>query len=339
MKVLNIVQRIIKQIWNDKRTLGLLLVAPVFLMTLIYLLLGESDYKPAITTYGIPESTLGQFDSDEITVDGTDNLAAGKKLVREGKTDALLYIDGTQIRILFETSDSVKDGKVLKCVQSAMKSSTNNAQLEKDYVYGDNNNSMFDSMGYIMLAVLSFFIIFILAGISFLRERTNQTMERLMLTPVKRWEVILGYTLGFGLFAVIQSIILLSYVIIVLNMKVAGSVIIMALIMILLALAAVCFGAFFSIFSNNEFQVVQFIPIVVIPQIFFSGLISLDTLPFHLGYLSKIMPVYYACDALKSICIRGKGLSAIWSDIIALFIFILILFVLNTQVLKKYRRI
>ena len=164
-------------------------------------------------------------------------------------------------------------------------------------------------------------------------------MERLMMTPVKRWQVVLGYTLGFGFFATLQSIILLSYVILVLNMTVSGSVVIAGLIMILLAMSAVCIGAFFSIFSNNEFQVMQFIPVVVIPQIFFSGLISLDTLPYHLGLISKIMPVYYACSALKTVMIMGGGFSDIWRELAALFAFILVFFFMNILALKKYRKI
>ncbi|MDR3645878.1 MAG: ABC transporter permease, partial [Clostridia bacterium] len=165
------------------------------------------------------------------------------------------------------------------------------------------------------------------------------TMERLMMTPVRRWQVVLGYTLGFGFFAVLQSIVLLTYVKWVLQMTIMGSVVTAGFVMILLALSAVCIGAFFSIFSNNEFQIMQFIPIVVIPQIFFSGLISLDTLPYHLGAVSKIMPVFYACDALKTITIRGGGVGDILPDILALFIFILLFFFMNILALKKYRKI
>ena len=83
----------------------------------------------------------------------------------------------------------------------------------------------------------------------------------------------------------------------------------------------------------------QFIPVIIIPQIFFSGLISLDTLPYHLGILSKIMPVYYACNALKDITIKGAELGEVWPDIVALLVFIGLFFVMNIFALKKYRRI
>jgi ABC-2 type transport system permease protein len=149
----------------------------------------------------------------------------------------------------------------------------------------------------------------------------------------------LGYTLGFGVFAMLQSVILLCYVRFVLQMTITGSIVAAGFVMIMMSMSAVCIGAFCSIFANNEFQMMQFIPVVVIPQIFFSGLISLDTLPYHLGILSKIMPVYYACNALKDITIKGAGLDGVIPDILALLLFICLFFVLNIFALKKYRRI
>jgi ABC-2 type transport system permease protein len=164
-------------------------------------------------------------------------------------------------------------------------------------------------------------------------------MERLMITPVKRWQVVLGYTLGFGVFAMLQSIIMLCYVKWVLKMTMAGSMVSAGIMMILLSMSAVCIGAFCSIYANNEFQMMQFLPIIVIPQIFFSGIISVDTMPYHLGVLAKIMPVYYACDALNEIIRKGTQLADLVPQMIALLTFIALFFILNIVALKKYRRI
>ena len=160
-----------------------------------------------------------------------------------------------------------------------------------------------------------------------------------MVTPVRRWQVVLGFTLGFGVFAILQSVILLLFSMWVLGVTVAGSPFTAGLIMLMLALSAVCIGAFFSIFSNNEFQMAQFIPVVVIPQIFFSGLFSIDTLPYHLGALARIMPIYYACSALKTVMVMGGGLNDIWPELLALLLFILVFFCINILALKKYRKI
>jgi len=338
VKILFIIKRIIRQIVNDKRSLGLILVVPLFLLSLIFLLLGDSGYKAKIAVSGIPLAISDKITAQGVTVTQT-SLFDGRALVNNKTVDAFFYIEDNQMNLLFESNDAVKTGVVTKSIQTAIKELSPGSFMKAEFIYGKSDDSMFNSLGYIMLGIISFFIVFIIAGISFVRERTNQTMERLMMTPVKRWEVVCGYTLGFGFFAALQSIILIAFVKWVLKMPIAGSVLTTGLIMILLSLSAVCIGAFFSIFSNNEFQIMQFIPVVVVPQIFFSGLISLDTLPFHLGMISRIMPVYYACDALKGVAIKGEGLLSILPDITALLVFIVIFSCFNTVALKKFRRI
>ena len=338
MRTLSIVQRIIRQISGDKRSLAMILLVPVFLFTLIYFLLGDSDYQAVIAAADLPAQITDKVEAQGVTVRILSE-ADGKEQVKNGDADALLYFENGSVHLVLKTYDAVKTGIVQKAIANAMKELSPGSSVEPEFMYGESGASMFDSLGYVMLGIVSFFIIFIIAGISFVRERTNQTMERLMTTPVRRWQVVLGNTIGFGFFAMLQSIILLSYAVWVLGMHVAGSVVLSGLTMILLALSAVCIGAFFSIFSNNEFQIMQLIPVVVIPQIFFSGLISLDTLPYHLGAVAKIMPVYYACSALKSITIMGEGFGGIWPDLLALTGFILVFFVLNTLALKKYRKI
>ncbi|HWT77128.1 MAG TPA: ABC transporter permease [Mobilitalea sp.] len=338
MKTLFIIRRIIIQTVNDKRSLALILIVPLFLFTLIYFLLGDSNYKATIAENGVPAQIITKIEDHGVTVTTMEDAQA-REAVKDKKVDAYLYTEGTKINLLFETNDAVKTGTVQKAIQGAMKKLSPGGDVSIQFLYGSSDENMFNSLGYVMLGIVSFFIVFIIAGISFVRERTNQTMERLMVTPVKRWQVVLGYTIGFGIFAMLQSILLISFVKLVLHMTITGSVITAGVIMILMSMSAVCIGAFFSIFANNEFQIMQFIPVVVIPQIFFSGIISLDTLPYHLGAIAKIMPVYYACDALKSIIIRGMGAGDVWPDILALLVFIVLFFFLNILALKKYRKI
>jgi ABC-2 type transport system permease protein len=152
---------------------------------------------------------------------------------------------------------------------------------------------------------MAFFIVFLLAGISFIGRGTVGTLERLLLTPVRRSSVALGYTFGFGLFATLQSIILIFFTEYVLGLEIAGSILLAVLIMILLAFSAIVTGMLVSIFANNEFQVVQFIPVVIIPQIFFSGMIPIDTLPYHLGLLSLRHAGLLRLHGAQAVIIQG----------------------------------
>jgi ABC-2 type transport system permease protein len=338
MKTLQIVKRIVKQTVNDRRSLALILIVPIFIFTLIFFLLGDSDYKASIVESGMSPLLMEKIEAQDLTVESM-SIEEGKQAVKDKEKDALLYMEGSNIVILLESNDNVKTGIISKAVRNAVKEFNPSGEMNIEFIYGKSGANMFNSMGYIMLGVISFFLIFLLAGVSFVRERTAQTMERLMMSPVKRWQVVLGYTLGFGVFAMLQSVILLCYVKWVLKMSFAGSLIDASVIMILLSMSAVCIGAFCSIYANNEFQMMQFVPLLVIPQIFFSGLISLDTLPYHLGALAKIMPVYYACSALNEIIIKGQGLGSTGTQVIALLTFILLFFILNIIALKKYRKI
>ncbi|MCX7773996.1 MAG: ABC transporter permease, partial [Clostridia bacterium] len=123
------------------------------------------------------------------------------------------------------------------------------------------------------------------------------------------------------------------------GMEFVGSILWAIVLMIMLAFTAVAIGAFVSIFSNTEFQIVQFVPIVVIPQIFFSGLIPLETIPLGLGKLAYVMPVYYACTGLKKVVLQGAGFGEIYGYLAALMGFLVIFSLFNILALKRYRRL
>jgi len=336
----SLILRIIRQFANDKRSLALMLIVPVLIMSLLYLLLGESSYTPAIAVAGdFPDTVLSALKDQDAKISTLPDNADTDRFLEDKEADAVLTMDENGLHVRMLETSSVKTAGVTDVIKSAMQEINPRGSMDITYIYGRTDATAFDSLGYMLLGVLSFFFVFIISGISFVRERTTGTMERLMLTPVKRSGVVAGYTVGFGIFSALQSVILVLFTKYVLNMEFEGSVLLAILIMVLLAFIAVSMGAFVSIYANSEFQVMQFIPVIVIPQIFFSGLISIDTLPFGLGNLSYIMPVYYGCTGLENVLIRGYGLDKILFYLLILLLFIVVLFFLNTLALKKYRRL
>jgi len=235
---------------------------------------------------------------------------------------------------IYMLDKSAKTAKVLKAVQDI-----NSSNIHINYEYETSDTNQLDSLSFVFLGVISFFFVFILSGMSFVRERTNQTLERMLMAPIRRSTVIGGYTLGYGILSAIQSVVIFLFSVYVLKLHVEGSYILCTLIMIILSFAAVSVGALMSIFANNELQLVQFIPIVLIPQIFFSGLIPLDTIPYGIGNLCYVTPIYYGCAALQKVVIFGDGLDVIYPWILGLIGMIGVLFILNTFLLKKYRRL
>ena len=135
------------------------------------------------------------------------------------------------------------------------------------------------------------------------------TLERLLSTPIQRWEIVFGYLIGYGLFAIIQTIIVVTYSVNVLDMVLVGSIWHVLVVNGLIALVALSLGILLSSFASSEFQMIQFIPLVIVPQVFFTGIIPIDGMPEWLQGLSKVMPISYGADALKSIMYKGYGLS------------------------------
>ncbi len=186
-----------------------------------------------------------------------------------------------------------------------------------------------DFVAPVYIAFLALFFVFLLACVSFLRERSQGTMERLLATPATRVEVVLGYMLGLGLFALIQVAVILFYTVWVLKIHYLGSLGLLFLVIALLAVVGVNLGILASTFARNEFQVVQFIPLVIIPQILLGGTFwEVTEMPKYLQPFAYIMPVFYANRALRDVMLKGWGLLEIWPNLVILLVFagVLILF-------------
>jgi ABC-2 type transport system permease protein len=195
-----------------------------------------------------------------------------------------------------------------------------------------------DRFGPIMIGVFVFFFVFLIAGVSFLRERTTGTLERLLSTPLRRWEIVLGYVCGFGIFTVFQALLISWFSVQVLGIMMAGSFGYVLLMTLLLSMSALTLGTLLSAFAANELQMIQFIPLVIVPQIFLSGLFPLDTLPLWLQRVGLATPIYYGSQALMDIMIRGKGWNDIALDVFMLIGFSLLFMLLNVLALRKHRK-
>jgi ABC-2 type transport system permease protein len=187
-----------------------------------------------------------------------------------------------------------------------------------------------------LLATLILFFGFLITGISFLRERTQGTLERLMVAPVSRMDIVAGYLLGLLLFALLQTLIMFFYMVYVLDVTYQGNLWEILVFQILMGIVAVSMGTFFSAFARNEFQMVQFIPLVVVPQVFLSGLfIPVSQLPLVLNWISKFLPLTYGVEGIKALMQQGQSLLDIGKDIGILAAFAVGFLILASLTLRK----
>lgn len=342
MRTAALTLRILRQLIHDKRTMGLMIVAPIFVLTLMTFVFNGEDYHPQIAVVNAPQSFVNRLEEQDARVKRTDEAEA-TEAIQAGRVDAIIDFQHGRPMIKLEGSDPMKSKAVLMLIKEATSpiqiSPLRDADRDVTYAYGYKDMSSFDNFGPILIGIFVFFFVFLIAGVSFLRERTFGTLERLLATPIKRWEIVLGYVLGFGFFTIIQSALIAWYSIDVLKIIMVGSFGLVLLVTFLTAMVALTIGTAISAFAENELQMIQFVPIIVIPQVFFSGMFDLSTMSPVIGFIGRLMPLYYSAEALRDIMIRGKGWGSIYLDCIVLFALCVLFMIVNVFALRKYRKI
>ena len=338
MRIRALIVRILRQFRHDKRTMALMFIAPMLILTLVSYVFNGDTADPRIGTVAIPPVMTEPLSAQNAVLTTYDSHEAEEAL-KDNEIDAILRMENGSLQVKLEGSNPVKSRAVLMLLQQTFSPKTTGSAPQVTYLHGSSDMAAFDNFGPVLLGFFSFFFVFLIGGISFLRERTNGTLERLLATPLRKWEIVAGYVLGFGLFTLIQSVLIVLFAVYVLGLMMVGSFPLLLLVIVLLTLTALTLGILISTFAGNEFQMIQFIPIIIIPQVFFSGLFDMDTMAPWLRWLSTIMPLKYGADALRNIMIRGYGFTAVVPSILVLTGLSLIFMLLNILALRKHRRI
>jgi ABC-2 type transport system permease protein len=175
---------------------------------------------------------------------------------------------------------------------------------------------IFDRAGLIMLGIFPFVVMFLITSIAMLRERTSGTLERLLTTPLARLDLLLGYGLAFGVAAALQALITVGVAVTVYDLDIAGSLWLFGLIAVLDALLGVSLGLLASAFARTEFQAVQFMPLIVLPQFLLCGLlVPREAMPDWLHAISNVLPLTYAVEALQEVGRSAAETATMWRDI------------------------
>lgn len=406
MRTIGIMNRVLKELFRDKRTLALMFLAPILIMLLMSVIFNtNSSTDVTIGTISVSHKLNQQMaDIKHVTVKNYDTKSAAKKALKNEKIDAIVKKNGSNYSLTYANTDSTKTATVKLAFKNALTATSINqlksaltkstkatvklqAQLQaiqkqqaaatasakagsaataaqqatstkatsttmatkstsqktpkitNHYVYGDKDTGYFAKMLPILMGFFVFFFVFLISGMALLKERTTGTLDRLLATPVKRSSIVFGYMLSYGVLAVIQTILIVLVTVWLLGIEVVGNMASVIVINLILALVALAFGILLSTFANSEFQMMQFIPLVIVPQVFFSGIIPLDSMAAWVKDISYIIPIKYAGDAVTDIIMRGTSIWHLGFDIGILFIFLIVLTVLNIVGLKRYRKV
>ena len=200
---------------------------------------------------------------------------------------------------------------------------------------------VFDRFGPALLAMFPFIIMFLVTSVTTLRERSSGTLERLLAMPTGKIDFLGGYALAFAAVAAVQSALAVGLCIWVLDLNLVGPAWMLTVVAVADALLGTALGLFVSAFARTEFQAVQFMPALVIPQILLCGLfLPRDQLPRVLELLSDVLPLSYAVDAMNAVAANTSDAFAgvdpdAWTDLAVIVGFVVGLLVLGAATLRR----
>jgi ABC-2 type transport system permease protein len=199
-----------------------------------------------------------------------------------------------------------------------------------------NDTPVFESIGPAMLALFPFIVMFLVTSITTLRERRTGTLERLLSMPMGKADFILGYTLAFGLLAIVQSVVAVGFAVLICGLTIEGSVWLLFAVALADAILGTTLGLFVSAFARTEFQVVQFLPALIFPQILLGGIfIPRDQLPNALHIISDWLPLSHAIDALNAVATGSQGAGYIAGQLLIIAAFAVAAIVLGSVTLRR----
>lgn len=203
------------------------------------------------------------------------------------------------------------------------------------WMFEDVPGQTFDRLGPGLLAIFPFVVMFLVTSVTTLRERSSGTLERLLAMPMGKLDFLVGYALAFGIVAAVQSGLAVALSVGLLGLEVAGPVWLLTTVAVADAVLGTALGLLVSAFARTEFQAVQFMPAVVIPQILLCGLfVPRDALPDVLGVVSDALPLSYATDAMSTLA-ASADTGAVARDLAVVLAFALASLALGALTLRR----
>lgn len=204
------------------------------------------------------------------------------------------------------------------------------------YFMFEQQEPLFQRVALVMLGLFPFIIMFLLTSIAMLRERTGGTLERLFTTPVGKVDLLFGYGIAFGLAAALQASLTAVLAYWLLGLETAGGIGLVILVAVANAVLGVALGLFCSAFARTEFQAVQFLPVVALPQILLCGLfVPRDQMVGWLEGLSNLMPLSYSVEALLEVGAHAEPTALLWRNLAIVLGVVLVALVLAAATLRR----
>ena len=251
-----------------------------------------------------------------------------------------VYLDGSNPTIANTVLRTISQAiqETMKTLASQLNLSQTNASFIVDpvYAYGGGNTRFID---YFAPGVISFAIMMVTTMITiilFVNERRTGTLQRLLVSPAKEHEIVIGYSLAFATIGLLQSVVVLTAALLIFNISIVGNIFLALLVVMLIGFGHQGLGILLSAGARNELQAIQFVPLILFPSILLAGLFwPIESIPSYLQPLSFVIPLRYGIDAERSIMLRRWGLGQVWVDIVVLIVFAMLTITGSILLLKR----
>ncbi|MDY6911409.1 MAG: ABC-2 transporter permease, partial [Chloroflexota bacterium] len=349
---------------HDRRTLALIIVAPILAMCIFGVAFSGEVQNVGVVVVNLDEGPIAEtivanLDDEIIDVrfmqnesDAVSEVEAGEAWAAivfpegfsqnimakiqgdssAGDTDIILRADKSNVNIAAAVTRTVADAMMATLSQTGRELPV---AIAESPVYGKDAEFIdFFVPGIMAFAV--FLLTTLLTLLSFVGERTNGTLERLKASPMRDSEIVAGYAMAFGIIGMFQASLLLIVATLVFKIIIVGNPFLAYIIVSLLAVVSVSLGILLSAAAKREAQAVQFLPLIVLPTFLLSGIFwPVEAIPSILRPLSYVIPPTYGVEAMRSVMLRGWGLSDIWLEIVVLLGFALVFLSVSVRSLQK----
>lgn len=372
-RILAIAKKNLRSLKHDRRTVGFLVLMPLLMITIFGYTFGGNIKNVNVYVVNLDQALANSSVSAKIVSDletrdtlhivkiltTSDGIASAQKEVKDAKIWAAIVFNETfsadvaaassshgqpaMIRLVIDGTNpnivSSVTNELLIAIRSVLGSGASVAPMSiaPDLVYGKDARFIdFFAPGVMGLAAMM--VTFMLSIISFVHERSASTLDRLLSTPVTEGEIVAGYALAFGLVGLVQSCVIITAAIVLFNVMIVGNVLLALFVVFILGVGNQGLGFMLSSFAKNEFQAIQFLPLILFPSILLSGVFwPLEAVPTLLRPVSYFIPLTYAVEGLRSVMIRGWSIDGIWLQLVVLLAFATAMLLLSAYGLKRRR--
>ncbi len=370
-RVMAVSLRVFADLKNDKRSLGLIIMAPLFAMAIfglafsgnvknvdIVIVNNDLGMQTPLGNVTIADQIISNMDHEVLNINMMDDLESAMERIDNGEAWAVIYFpenytnqtlasisnpsSGTSAFELYIDMSNVNIAEaVIQEVNSGLMTTVEErggglpVTIDTIQVYGQNAEFMdFFVPGIVSFAV--YMLTTLLTLMSFIGERINGTLDRVMATPLTENEIVAGYAITFSIVGTFQSIFMIVVGVLAFDVMIEGNIFLVFLVVALLAVVCQALGILLSAFAQREAQAAQFLPFIVMPAFLLSGVFwPLEAVPAWLRPASYLVPPSYSIEAARSVMIRGWGLDMIWQDMLALVIFAVVLLILAAISLRR----